>query len=313
MPATLPSLLVVLGLAVAAVLLSWLYFGRFKITRPPIGVFNLTDIFFMSGGIILVPYLYLWLPIWLVAALLVVGTLSVLYFLWEPVLRSRLLVWVASLALVGADIWASVHFGTVSNQFFVVNDVVLLLMVVGLTNLWAQSGMKARDAAILGAFLALYDLTATSLLPLMTDMITRLAALPFSPMVGWAVSESDNGLWVGIGLGDLLLASVFPLVMLKAFGRGAGVTAMLVALGAIAALIFLPIAEVFPVMIVLGPLMVLQYIYWIRQRGQERTTGQYLQDESGSANSWTSHDSGHQQPSNSQKRMTDNRQLASDH
>jgi hypothetical protein len=277
MPATLPSLLVVLGLAVAAVLLSWLYFGRFKITRPPIGVFNLTDIIFMIGGIILVPYLYLLLPIWLVAALLVVGTLSVIYFLWEPVLRSRLLVWVASLALVGADIWASAQFGTISNQFFVVNDVVLLLMVVGLTNLWAQSGMKARDAAILGAFLAVYDLTATWLLPLMTDMITRLAGLPFSPMVGWAVG--DKGLWVGIGLGDLLLASVFPLVMLKAFGRGAGLTAILVALGAIATIMFLPIAEVFPVMIALGPLMVLQYAYWIRQRGQERTTWQYLQAE----------------------------------
>src|SRR5215217_5316579 len=147
MPATLPALLVVLGLAVAAVLFSWLYFGRYKITRPPIGVFNLKDIAFMIGGIILVPYLYLLLPIWLVAALLVVSTLSVNYFLWEPVLRSRLLVWVASLVFVGADIWVSAQFGTVSNQFFVVNDVVLLVMVVGLTNLWAQSGMKARDAA----------------------------------------------------------------------------------------------------------------------------------------------------------------------
>src|SRR5688572_4277780 len=129
MPVTLPSLLVVLGLTVAAVLLSWFYFGRFKITRPPIGVFNLTDIAFMIGGIILVPYLYLLLPTWLVAALLLVGTLSVVYFLWEPVLRSRLLVWIASLGLVGADIWASAQFGTISNQFFVVNDVVLLVMV----------------------------------------------------------------------------------------------------------------------------------------------------------------------------------------
>jgi hypothetical protein len=277
MPAALPSLLVVLGLAVAAVTLSWLYFGRFKITRPPVGVFNLTDILFMIGGIILVPYLYLLLPIWLVAALLVVGTLSVVYFLWEPVLGSPLLVWIASLGLVSADIWASVQFGTASNRFFMVNDLVLLVMVVGLTNLWAQSGMKARDAAILGAFLAVYDLTATWLLPLMNDMIARLAALPFSPMLAWAAG--DDGLWAGIGLGDLLLASVFPLVMRKAFGRGAGITAMLVALGAIGALIFLPISEVFPVMIVLGPLMVLQYAYWVRQRGHERTTWQYLRDE----------------------------------
>jgi hypothetical protein len=276
MPAPLHSLLVVLGLAVVAVALSWLYFGRFQITRPPIGVFNLKDIAFMMGGIILVPYLYLFLPIWLVAALLVMGSLSVVYFLWESVLRSRLLVWVISLALVGADIWVSVRFGTVSNEFFMVNDVVLILMVVGLTNLWAQSGMKARDAAILGAFLAVYDLIATWQLPLMTDMISRLGALPLSPMVAWAVGDTERGLWVGIGLGDLLLASVFPLVMRKAFGRGAGVAAMGIALGAIAGITFLPIAAVFPAMIVLGPLMVLQYAYWRRRHGQERTTRQYL-------------------------------------
>jgi hypothetical protein len=276
MPVPLHSLLVVLGLAVVAVVLSWLYFGRFQITRPPIGVFNLKDIAFMIGGIILVPYLYLLVPAWLVAALLVVGTLSVVYFLWESVLRARLLVWVISLALVGADIWVSVRFGTVSNEFFVVNDVVLILMVVGLTNLWAQSGMKARDAATLGAFLAVYDLIATWHVPVMTDMISRLAALPLSPMVAWAVRDTDSGLWVGIGLGDLLLASVFPLVMRKAFGQGAGVAAMVIALGAIAGITFLPIAAVFPAMIVLGPLMVLQYTYWRRRHGQERTTRQYL-------------------------------------
>jgi hypothetical protein len=36
--------------------------------------------------------------------------------------------------------------------------------------------------------------------------------------------------------------------------------------------------EIFPVMVVLGPLMMLQYAYW-RHRRQERTTWQYLQAE----------------------------------
>jgi hypothetical protein len=35
----------------------------------------------------------------------------------------------------------------------------------------------------------------------------------------------------------------------------------------------------FPVMVVLGPLMVLQYAWWARRRGPERTTRQYLQVE----------------------------------
>jgi hypothetical protein len=277
MPATLPSILVVLGLAVATVLLSWLYFRRYRVTRPPIGVFNLIDIAYMIGGIVLVPYLYLVLPTWMVATLLAVGAASVLYFVWEPVLPSRLLVWLAALAFVGADIWASIQFGAVSDQFFLINNVVLLLMVVGLTNLWAQSGMSAREVAILGAFLAIYDLTATWLLPLMTDMITRLAALPFTPMMGWGVNSTNT--WVGLGLGDLLLVSVFPLVMRKAFGKSAGITALVIGLATLIALMLMPIAQVFPVMIVLGPLMVLQYLYWMRQRGRERTSWQYHQDE----------------------------------
>ena len=56
-----------------------------------------------------------------------------------------------------------------------------------------------------------------------------------------------------------------------------------IGLGAIAALIFVKNwglhIEIFPVMVVLGPLMVLQYAYWRRRRGVERTTWQYLQVE----------------------------------
>jgi hypothetical protein len=273
-----PSVLGVFTFAVAAVALSWLYFRRFQVTRPPIGTFNLTDIAFMIGGIILVPYLYLLLPIWLVAGLLVLGVLSVLYFLWEPVLRVRALVWLSTIALIGADIWAALQFGTAGNGFFIVNNIVLLAMVVGLSNLWAQSGMRARDVVVLGGFLMFYDLTATWLLPLMNDMMLRLAGLPFSPMFGWAVGSSAAGA-ISIGLGDLLLASVFPLVMRKAFGRVAGWSAMLIALGAIAALLLAPIAATFPVMIVLGPFMIVQYAYWSRRQGRERTTRQYLQAE----------------------------------
>jgi hypothetical protein len=125
--------------------------------------------------------------------------------------------------------------------------------------------------------LMLYDFTATWLLPLMGDMMVRLAGLPLSPMFGWMVG--DSSLWVGIGIGDLLLASVFPLVMRKAFGRRAGLTAMLLALVAIAGIMLLPLKVIFPVMIVLGPLMIGQYLYWSRRQGLERTTWQYLQAE----------------------------------
>jgi hypothetical protein len=238
------SYAVVLGGAVCAILGGWAYCRRYQVSRPPIGVFNLKDLALMVLFIILVPFLYLVLPTWLAAGLLLLAALSVLYFTWEPVLHTRWAIW-------------------------------LVMVVAGISNLWAQSGMKARDAALLGAFLAVYDVLATSQLPLTSTLFTHLAGLPLAPLLSWG---SGRGA-LGIGLGDLLLATVFPLVLRKAFGRSAGIIAMILAPGAMGMLLALPLRGVFPVMVVLGPLMGLQYLFWRRYRGQERTTWQYLQEE----------------------------------
>jgi hypothetical protein len=205
--------------------------------------------------------------------------LSILHFVGEPLLRARWANWVVALSLIGADVWTNLYFGATSTAFFLVNNTVLVLAVVGVTSLWAQSGIKARDVAVLGGVLAIYDLIATSLLPLMIDLITRLASIPFAPILSWGVGPER----FVIGLGDLLLATVFPLAMRKAFGRPAGIAAMAINLGAIAAtMAFLQLARLeaaVPLMTGLGPLMVVQYAYWVRRRGQERTTWEYLQAE----------------------------------
>lgn len=274
------SFYVVLGFVVSAVLLGWAYFRNYQLSRPPIGVFTLGDVVIMMGAIILLPYLYLALPLWLVTGLFALVVLSVLHFTAEPVLRVRWAVWLVGLALVGADIGTNLQFGATSAPFLAVNNAVLVLAVIGVTNLWAQSGMKARDVTVLAVALAIYDLVATSMLPLMTDLIAHLASVPFAPLMAWGI-DGNNGL--GIGVGDLLLATVFPLVMRKAFGRSAGVTAVATSLGttaAMMALIALGVVNVaLPAMTVLGPLMAMQYSYWIRRRGKERAMWQYLQAE----------------------------------
>lgn len=261
---------------------SWIYFRRYQMTRPPLGVFSLGDVAFMLGSIIVIPYLYLSIPRWIVATLLLLSASSLLYFVFEPVLRVRWAIGAVTLSLVLTDLGAAWGMGAQSLMFVIVNNLVQILSVVGITVLWAQSGMKARDLAILALALAVYDFVFTTQLPLMADLFHRLSGLPFAPLVTWPLENA--GQWLGIGLGDLLLAAAFPLVMRKAFGRPAGLAALLSGFGVLAILLVLPMSDaltkIFPVMVVLGPLMGLQYLYWRRQHGAERTMRQYLLAES---------------------------------
>lgn len=276
----LNAIIVIFLFILLALGLSWLYFQRYRMKRPPIGVFNLWDVAFMMVGILLIPYLYLLLPGWAVTLLLGLGAVGILFFMFEPLFVRRWMGWLLVLLLAGGEIVLYRLYGSRSLAFLVANNLVQVLSVVGITNLWAQSGMKARDVAILGAVLVVYDTLFTSVLPLMTDLFTQIEALPFAPVVAWPVTGEAVLL---IGLGDLLLAAVFPLVMLKAYGRAAGMTALLVALLALAGVLLLPVTELlgatFPVMVVLGPLMVVQYVVWRRRSGKERTTWEYLQME----------------------------------
>src|SRR5438067_886754 len=102
---------VVVAYAAGAVLLAWLYFRRFRVTRPPIGVFNLRDVGLMIGAIILVPYLYLAVPTWLVATLLGVGMLTIMQVTFEHVLPGRWTAWAVALLLLGADVGTALVFG----------------------------------------------------------------------------------------------------------------------------------------------------------------------------------------------------------
>jgi hypothetical protein len=265
------EIVLVVSLAAAAMVLSWAYFSRYAVARPPIGVINSWDIALMIGGIILVPYLYLALPGWAVTGLLVLGAWSALYLMFEPVLRRRCLIWGLSGALVLADSATAALFATDKSVFLVVNNLVMILLVVGISNLWVQSGMQARAATLLGAFLIVYDLIATGLTPLMGSLLHRLAQ-PLGPQLAWPIGGADL---VAIGVGDVLVAAVFPLVLRRAFGESAGMIAMGSAIGAMVGLSLLPIHGTFPVMVVLGPLMLLQYAVWRRRYGSERTTYQY--------------------------------------
>jgi hypothetical protein len=199
----------------------------------------------------------------------------VLYAACQPALRVRWVIWLVALALLLLDALAASRMGTARNAFFAINDLVLILLTVGIANLWAQSGAKARDMALLGLALAIYDYLATARSPLMMTLVDRLATLPLAPVIAW----NSGGATLSLGLGDLLLASVFPPVLRKAYGRTSGLVGLALAMCVIGVLLAFPSRTGFPVILVLGPLMAALCLVCRGRHGPERTTKRYLLEE----------------------------------
>lgn len=266
---------VVTALVAAATGGGWIYFRRFELLRPPIGVFDRHDVAFMLVAIVVVPVAYLALPRPVVGTILCLLALNIFWFGLEPVLRYRSLIWPAAAGLVAADLVVSVTASAGASA--VVNDLGLVLLAAFVTNMLVQSGMRARDLAFLVSGLAIYDVVVTTYLGVMDDLLRRLATLPFAPLVAWR----EDGQWLALGLGDLLMVVLAPLVLRKAFGRTAGivsaVTSVAAAAGMLAAVRLGWFSRPIPAMVVLGPLLLLQYAWWRLRLGGERRTWEYLE------------------------------------
>jgi hypothetical protein len=279
MPAV--SLLVVLVFLLATTGGGWLYFRRVRINRPPVGVVNLRDALVLVGMLIVMPYLYLELPLFVVTGLLAVIVLTALSMTLEPFVRHAPTLWTLCLGAVAADIALAHSRGVSSEPFLLLNNAILCVVVIGAANLWAQSGMKAREIAVLATVLTCYDIIATWHLQVMTDVFQRLGRIPLVPVVAWGISDPTTAL--RLGLGDLLMLTVTPLVLRKAFGLRAGLIALGSSVTVLAVLLALLTAQVItvsiPVMGVLGPMIVAQYWYWRRTAGAERPTREYLRVE----------------------------------
>ena len=269
------DLAVTLSFTLLTVVLASLYFRRLTVNRPPVGVVNRRDVAIVLGGIVAVPYLYLALPLAVVATLLALATLGIVLFTLEPLakLAPRL---AFALAVVGTDVALALTAGTDSNTFLAFNNAVIAIVVIGIANLWAQSGMRAGHVAAMALGLAVYDLIATTGLPVMADLLERLDDIPFVPLVAWHAAGDE----LIIGFGDVLLVSLFPLVMRKAFGPRAWLIALCVTLLALVALLcaveFALLGRIVPAMVLLGPLMAALYAAFRRSAGAERTTREYL-------------------------------------
>ncbi len=155
-----------------------------------------------------------------------------------------------------------------------VNDLVVILVSVAAANIWAQSGLRGRDAAILAGLLAVYDPIATNVLSLTGSVFTRLDnGLRTSRRV---VSEGQA---FCIGQGDLIVATLLPLCMLKAYGTTSGiVTAGLTSSLCVASLALATsgvLDAYVPVMALVGPAAVANYAVWRRRQPRERRTFEF--------------------------------------
>ena len=277
----LSATLVIWGFSTGAIIFSFLYFRYYQIQRPPIGVMNLRDLVIMLGGIVIIPILYSLLPNFMVAIMLILGGTSIIFFLIDGIFHKKWLTWLLTMMILLVDLTLFWNFGNNSNEFIIVNNTIQILVVVGITNLWAQSGLKARDTAIFSFFLICYDFLFTNIFSFMADLFDLLSLFPFSPMVIMKSGSEDS--WLAIGLGDLLIAAVFPLVMRKSYGNTPGNLAILVSIISLGAILVSPqfnlFEEIFPVMVLLGPLVIIQYLFWAYRKGRERTTQEYMADD----------------------------------
>jgi hypothetical protein len=276
------------GVILVAVLLVTTFALRYlrtvRMERPPVGTFNGRDIAILVGFIVCLPFLYGYLPYWLITCLLTLTFSSALYLGYSGVLgKGR--AWLAIGLLIGLNIWTSAHLmGTTLGwqAWWLELDVMVGLGAAAVANLYVQGGMKLKHVAWLGLALATYDFIFDQVLPLTDKLVAGYLSHPMDPLFGFRFGL-DN---FGVGLGDLLVYSLFVTASYKAYGWRAARIAygLVISVGAFATafvpyLIALTDPEndlLVPSQVLFGPLAFLTYLWMRRHYGPERTMAQFL-------------------------------------
>jgi len=168
-------------------------------------------------------------------------------------------------------------------------SITVLLAAIAVCNLYVQGGMKLRHVAWLALGLACYDVIFASYYPLTGRLLARYITHPLTPVVGMRFGEVDYV----IGLGDLLVYSLFFVVAYKAYGKRAATIAagVIVVMGGFATA-FIPFLFNFsnanldtlvPAQSLFGPAAFVTYLWMKRRYGRERTMAEYLASQDGAA------------------------------
>jgi hypothetical protein len=260
------------------------YFRRVRMERPPIGTFNGRDIVILVAFISALPFLYGYLPNWLITILLTLTFSSGLYIGYRQLLGATR-TWLGIGLLIGLNIYTSDHLlGTTLGWqlWWLELSVMVGLGAVAVANLYVQGGMRLQHVAWLSLALAVYDLIFATILPLTDKLVANYLSHPLDPLLGMRFGI-DN---YGVGLGDLLVYALFLTAVYKAYGKHAARLGLglIVVVGA-AVVSFVPLAFNFldveldvlvPSQVFFGPSAFLFYL-WLKHRyGRERTMAEYL-------------------------------------
>jgi hypothetical protein len=276
----------------ATCLVALAYLRRLRLERPPIGVFNGRDVVVLYVIIILLPVLYVVLPQPALTTMLIITFCAALSIGYRPLLRPVLL-WTAIGLLIGVNIWtARTMLGTVFGHqlLWVETSTVTMLAAVAVSNLYVQGGMRMQHVAWFALVLGAYDVTFSIIIPFLGELADAFIGHPLNPAMGmrWGVFNVD------IGLGDLLVYSLFVIAARKAYGPPAARLALAVVavFGAVAPSVAPLVIDavtrgngnaVTPAQIFFGPPALLTYLWLRRRYGRERTFGEYLADPTGTA------------------------------
>lgn len=267
---TLDSLVAVIFVAGAG------YLRHFAVQRPPIGVLTRGDVVFFGVAVVVMPFAYAHLPAVVVSAILGLVLAVAIQTAGQPVLGGRP-AGAAALLLVAADVAPhAFHAGTAGTY---VNDAVVAIAVIGVANLWVQTGITTGLVAASAAVLALYDFFATYVSSLSADFLHRIRVLPFAPVVNIIAA---HGQAAAVGLGDVLIMTVWPLALAKAYGYGSAAAAGGLGLATLVSVQigywqhWIAMTTLVPFMTLFGPVIVVQYLILRSRRGPGRTTRQWL-------------------------------------
>ena len=262
--------------AVLAVLAALTFFRNIQVQRPAVGTFNGRDIVVLFVFIVTLPVLYLTVPHAVLTGFLILTFTSALAIGYRPVVP-RAALWLAIAGLLGVDMALAAVMGQsvgLWQAYWLVNSALIMFAVAAVSNLYIQGGMRLSHVAWFALGLAVYDPVFSFVFPITDQLANRFAGFALDPSMGFRLGAHVQN----IGVGDLLVFTLFVLAAYRGYGRRAAWTsaAAVVVVGGVVPIALPTLVSglnseggfVVPVQTFFGPAAFLLYL-WFRRRGAE--------------------------------------------